>query len=218
MKRDIASYRTRLQDEAGAEKYAARFERGSRARIDRREQRAVQRIFSSLAGCHVVLDVPCGAGRFAKTLAGDRRRVIGVDSAREILVHAQRRAARSGVRAAFLQGDAARLPFAPDAVDAVFCNRLLHHIVKADERAAILRELRRVSRRYLVVSFFDYQGFATVRRLLKALKGSKPQYRGQPTREQFERELEACGFRVLELVPTGPAWVTQRYFVLEKTG
>lgn len=216
MKRDIASYRTRLQNEAQAEKYAARFDRGSRARIDRREQCAVEKIFAGLPGCRNVLDVPCGAGRFARTLAQGGRFVIGLDSAREILAHAQKRAARFGVRAGFIHGDASRLSFPDDAVDAVFCNRLLHHILKPEERAVILRELRRVSRRYLVVSFFDYQGFATVRRWLKTLKGSKPKYAGQPTREQFERELNACGLRVRELVPTGAAWVSQKYFVLEK--
>jgi len=216
MKRDIASYRTRLQDEAQAEQYAARFERGSRARIDRREQRAVRKIFSELPDCRSVLDVPCGAGRFVKTLAEGGRHVWGADSAREILTHAQKRAARLGIRAGFIHGDASRLPFGPDAVDAVFCNRLLHHILKPEERSVILRELRRVSRRYVVISFFDYQGFAAVRRLLKSLKGSKPKYAGQPSREQFEREAGACGLRASDLVPTGAVWVSQKYFVLEK--
>jgi len=216
MKRDIASYRTRLQDEALAEQYAARFERGSRARIDRREQRAVRKIFAHLPDCHSVLDVPCGAARFVNALAEGGRRVWGADSAREILIHAQKRAMRFGVRAGFIHGDASRLPFGPDAVDAVFCNRLLHHILKPQERAVILRELRRVSRRYLVISFFDYHGFAAVRRLLKSLKGSKPKYAGQPTHEQFEREVNKCGLRVRDLVPTGAVWVSQKYFVLEK--
>lgn len=218
MKRDIASYRTRLQDAAQAEQYAARFERGSRARIDRREQRAVGKIFAGLANCRSVLDVPCGAGRFAKTLAGDRRRVVGVDAAREILLHAQQRVRRLGLRAVFIHGDASRLPFDADAVDAVFCNRLLHHILRPEERAAILRELRRVSRRHVVVSFFDYQGFGNVRRLLKSLKGSRPQYAGQPTREAFEHEANTCGLRVRDLVPTGAMWVAQKYFVMEKAG
>lgn len=216
MLRDIASYRTRLRNETHAAKYAARFERGARARIDRREQRAVKKIFAGLPDCRTVLDVPCGAGRFARTLGEGGRRVVSVDSAREILAHAQKRAIRSGCRATFVHSDAAKLPLPANAVDAVFCNRLLHHILKPEERAIILRELQRVSRRYVVVSFFDYQGFATVRRLLKSLKGSKPKYVGQPNRGQFEREVNACGLRVRELIPTGAAWVSQKYFVLEK--
>lgn len=216
MKRDIASYSTRLQDTAEAEKYARRFERGSRARIDRREQRAVRRIFGRLPDCRSVLDVPCGAGRFLPTLAEFCPEVMGADIAVEVLEHARQKADTTGGRARVFRGDASRLELADGAVDAIFCNRLLHHILKEEERARILKELHRVTRRYLVVSFFDYQGFGAVRRLFKRLKGSKPIYGGQPTIEQFRAETARAGFRERELVPTGPFWVSQKYFVLEK--
>src|SRR5438046_193441 len=45
---DVETYRGRLQDKAKAEHYAKRFEQGSRKRIDRREQRAVLKIFAGL--------------------------------------------------------------------------------------------------------------------------------------------------------------------------
>ena len=213
---DITSYRARFQDARKAANYAARFADGSRRRIDRREQRAVQKIFGALAECQSVLDVPAGAGRFAAALTQHNRRLIEMDAALEILRHAERRARQPGVPAAFVQGDAARLPLVNGAVDCIFCNRLLHHILVAEERAAILREFHRVSRRYVVVSFFDYRHFAAARRLLKAFKGSKPRYEGQPTRAQFEGEVEGCGFRVRDVALTGPAWIAQKYFVLEK--
>jgi len=212
----IESYRGRLQSATEAEKYATRFERGSRQGIDRREQRAVRRIFSELPDCHSVLDVPSGAGRFLAALGEPGRRVIEADVANEILAFAKARSAGLRVRSVFLQADAARLPLADAAVDGVFSNRLLHHIVAAEQRAVILREFHRVSRRYVVVSFFDYHAFGAVRRLLKSLKGRKPRYDLQPTVEQFQAEVAACGFRVRALVPTGPVWVAQKYFVLEK--
>lgn len=216
MKRDTASYRTRMHSADVAELYATRFERGSARGIDRREQRAVRKIFSGLPKCRTVLDVPCGAGRFLKTLGESGRFVMGLDSGRDILAHAQKRAVRLGVRAGFIHGDASRLPFATNSVDAIFCNRLLHHILKPQERAVFLRDLHRVSRRHVVVSFFDYQKFIGLRLFLKSLKGRKPNYKGQPTLEQFREEVEACGFEVREVVATGPVWVAQKYFVLRK--
>jgi ubiquinone/menaquinone biosynthesis C-methylase UbiE len=216
MKRDLASYSTRLQDRAAAEKYARRFARGSRARIDRREQRAVRRIFAALPGCRSVLDVPCGAGRFLPTLAEYCSEVIGADIAAEVLEHARAKAESIGGRARVFQGDASRLALADGAVDAILCNRLLHHILAPEERARVLRELHRVTRRYLVVSFFDYRGFGALRRCCKRLKGSKPRYAGQPTLPQFAEETARAGFRLREVVPTGPFWVAQKYFVLEK--
>jgi ubiquinone/menaquinone biosynthesis C-methylase UbiE len=216
MKRDIASYGTRLQDRAEAEKYARRFERGSRRRIDRREQRAIRRIFGSLPDCRSVLDVPCGAGRFLPTLAQFCPEVLGADIAAEILEFARRRAGSASVPVRVFQGDASQLPLADAAVDAILCNRLLHHILKPEERAKILRELHRVARHYVVVSFFDYQGFGALRRLFKRLKGSRPVYGGQPTLAQFRGEITHAGFREREIVPTGPFWVSEKYFVLEK--
>jgi SAM-dependent methyltransferase len=213
---DTDSYRSRLRDEQRARDYATRFERGPRRRIDRREQQAVRRIFSRLTDCRTELDVPCGAGRFLANLAKEGRGVVEMDAAVEVLEFARQRAERLGVCARFIPGDAARMPIADEGVDAVFCNRLLHHIAVAEERAVFLREFHRVCRRWVVVSFFDYLAFGRLRRWLKALKGRRVDYSGQPTVAQFGEEVARAGFRVCELVLTGPPWVSQKYFVLEK--
>lgn len=213
---DIKSYSNRLQGKAKAEHYAKRFEQGSRKRIDQREQRAVGKVFSRLDGCRSVLDVPSGAGRFIGTLARDGRRVIEIDVAFEILEFARDKAAKARADTFVLQGDASHLPLADSSVDCVFSNRLLHHILVPAERQAILREFHRVSRRWTVVSFFNYKGLARVRGLLKKLKGRKPPYEKQPTLEQFTAEAAQAGFGVQAIVPTGLPWVSQKYFVLEK--
>lgn len=213
---DIKSYSKRLQGQTRAELYARRFEQGSRRRIDKREQRAVRRIFGSLPDCHSVLDVPSGAGRFLQSLGQGRRRVIEMDVAFEILTFAQAKAAQIKADAQLAQADASRLPLADGAVDCVFSNRLLHHIHAPAERKMFLREFHRVSRRYAVVSFFNYKGFARVRGWLKRLKGRVPPYANQPTQEEFLAEAAEAGFRVLGIVPTGMPWVSQKYVVFEK--
>lgn len=212
----IKSYTSRLQGKAKAELYARRFERGSRKRIDQREQRAVRKIFDGLRDCRSVIDVPSGAGRFLGTLSRDGRRVIEIDVAFEILEFARDQVAKAKAAASVLQGDASRLPIADGAVDCVFSNRLLHHIHAPAERQAILQEFHRVCRRWVVVSFFNYKGLARVRALLKRLKGRQPPYKNQPTIEAFSMEAEQSGFRVHAVVPTGLPWVSQKYFVLEK--
>ncbi len=213
---EAKKYTRRMQHTKRAKLYADRFESGSRKGINIREQRAVTRIFSALPDCHSVVDVPSGAGRFAKTLNTGGRRVIGVDVAFEILEHGHERAAAAGLPVLFMRGDASKLPFKDGGVDAVFCNRLLHHILPRKERLAFLREFHRVARRYLVISFFDYHSFGAVRRLLKAIKGRKPSYAQQPTFEQFTEEVLEAGFKVRAVERTGAPWVAQKYFVLEK--
>jgi ubiquinone/menaquinone biosynthesis C-methylase UbiE len=209
-------YRNRMQRAERARVYAERFETGSRKGINEREQKAVAAIFKDLPGCGSVLDVPSGAGRFARTLCAGGRRVIGSDVAFEILEHGKQRASKAGLNVLFMRGDASKLPFAENAVDCIFCNRLLHHILKRTERAAFLKEFHRVSGRYLVISFFDYHSLGFVRRFLKALKGRKPKYADQPTFEQFTEEVLSAGFKVRAVVRTGAPWVAQKYFVLEK--
>ena len=212
---EAKTYRQRMQHARRAQLYAERFETGSRRRINEREQRAVAKIFDALPDAITVLDVPSGAGRFAKILSNGRA-LIEVDVAFEILEYARERATKARSTVSFMQGDASKLPLANGAVDCVFCNRLLHHIHSGKEREVFLHEFRRVTRKYLVISFFDYHAFGGVRKLLKALKGRKPKYDQQPTFAQFTEELSRCGFNVREVVATGAPWVAQKFFVLEK--
>jgi len=204
-----------MQRAKSAQIYADRFETGSRKNINAREQRAVAKIFGALKDCCSVIDVPSGAGRFAKVLSNGRE-VIEADVAFEILEHARERAELGRLSVKFLQSDASKIPLVDNAVDGIFCNRLLHHILPVKEREMFLLEFQRVTRRYLVISFFDYHAFGKVRRVLKALKGRKPKYDQQPTLAQFTGEVTRCGFKVREVVPTGPPWVAQKFFVLEK--
>lgn len=209
-------YRQRMQHTKRARLYAERFESGPRRRINEREQRAVATIFAALNDCRSVVDVPSGAGRFAKVLAKSRT-LIEADVAFEILEHARERARTARLKVHFLQSDAAKLALGDETVDCVFCNRLLHHIHSAAERAVFLQEFHRVCRKYLVLSFFDYHAFGGVRRLLKALKGRKPKYDQQPTFAEFSSEVVQSGFSVREVVATGAPWVAQKFFVLEKS-
>jgi ubiquinone/menaquinone biosynthesis C-methylase UbiE len=225
--RTAGKYSQRFQNLERAERYAQRFERGSRLRIDRREQRAVARTFALIPKCRTVLDIPSGAGRFFGTLSHGGRRVIEMDVAHEMLVFAREKAVKlpSGAGASsktpppapgLAQADATRIPLQDGAVDCVFSNRLLHHIVLASERAVILREFHRVTSRYAVISFFNYKGLARVRTFFKRLRGRRPAYDEQPSLDAFRDEVIRAGFRVQAVVPTGLPWASQKYFLLEK--
>jgi ubiquinone/menaquinone biosynthesis C-methylase UbiE len=213
----IETYCQRYRNRGKAERYTKRFERGGHKRQDQREQKAVREILGGLTDCRSVLDVPSGAGRFLKTLASEGRQVIEADVAFEMLEYAHGQAGRKGISAQFLQVDASRLPLADGSVDGVFCNRLLHHILETSQRAQFLREFYRVSRKYLVISFFDYRALGVVRRALKRLKGAKPMDERQPSLEDFTGELLAAGWQIRSRKPTGPFWVSQKYLVLEKS-
>ncbi len=73
-----------------------------------------------------------------------------------------------------------------------------------------------MSRRYVIVSFFDYHRFGKLRMLLKKLRGRNPDYSGHPTKTVFDAEVAQASFLIKGIFPTGPIWVAQVYFLLEK--
>lgn len=85
-----------------------------------------------------VLELGCGNGYLTAPLA-ERGPVVGVDFSREML-------ARNPV-AARVAARAEALPFGDGAFPAVFCQGLLHH---CPDPAAVLREMARVSSRYVI--------------------------------------------------------------------
>jgi SAM-dependent methyltransferase len=104
---------------------------------------SVLRLGGITEGAHV-LDVGCGTGRLAVPLSVGHE-VVGLDASREMLAVA--RAKRS--RAAFVLGDAGRLPFAAKTFDAAVAVMVLHLL--GDFRGCV-REMARVARRATIAT------------------------------------------------------------------
>ena len=83
------------------------------------------------------LDVACGTGNYTTALAETGLQMIGIDVSRQMLASA--RAKSSAV--AWVNGDAAALPFVDRAFDAAVCTMALHHF-RQPERA--FREIARM--------------------------------------------------------------------------
>jgi SAM-dependent methyltransferase len=95
---------------------------------------------ASIAAGQAVLDVACGTGIVARTVAdlpGGRRRVVGLDLNAAMLSVARR--VRPDLE--WRQGDVAEIPFPAGSFDAVLCQMALMFF---PDRARALREMRRV--------------------------------------------------------------------------
>jgi SAM-dependent methyltransferase len=88
-----------------------------------------------------ILDVGCGDGAITNRLAR-RWDVSGVDQSATALQHLATTA---------VQGSATRLPFPDMSFDLVLSSEMLEHLPTREYRAAIA-EMRRVTRRYLLIS------------------------------------------------------------------
>lgn len=167
-----------------------RFRSGSGPRTDARERKALRRLLARASvGSGPWLDAPSGAGRMSAELPGP---VVQVD--------------RDPAMVAAVLGAGPRvcasvhaLPFADDSFAGALCHRLLQHIPTADERITILRELCRVSRGPIVVSFFDACSLQHLRRRVRRRLGKRRSGRSAVSRRAFGRELSAAGLQLVAI-------------------
>jgi ubiquinone/menaquinone biosynthesis C-methylase UbiE len=89
-----------------------------------------------------VIDVGCGTGTFAITLAAARpdAQVIGVDGDRQVLALAERKPGAAAVM--WRRGLAGELPAGDASADALVMSLLLHHLDPAAKRRALAEALR----------------------------------------------------------------------------
>jgi len=87
----------------------------------------------------LVLDVGTGTGNALAAAAGDGRTLVGLDASPAMLAIARERASS----AVLVVGDFGAMPFPDGEVDVVISS---HALLFADDRVAVLREIRRVVR------------------------------------------------------------------------
>jgi SAM-dependent methyltransferase len=106
---------------------------------------------AGLAGTEVVADIGCGNGLYLAELArrGHRGRLLGVDLSAGMLAAARAAVSAHTVpanpvpAAGVVVGDAAALPLADGAAEVTLALHMLYHV---PDRAAAVRELRRITR------------------------------------------------------------------------
>jgi SAM-dependent methyltransferase len=134
--------------------------RMSSAWTHRREYRSVCRALSGVPGGSAVLDISCGSGRWLSALARRGDRVTCADSSRHALAEASnhwREIVRAGKltppEPTFVLSALPQTSFPDRYFDAVICTGHFDRLGTSDLRIEALRELRRISRGPVVVSF-----------------------------------------------------------------
>ncbi len=174
-----------LREPGYAERYRdRRFTVGAGPATHRRETAALRALLRTVDGDGPWLDVPSGAGRLSDLLPGP---VVQVDRDAAML----RACPQHGMARA--RASALALPFADDAFAGALCMRLLHHLPAAEERVAVLCELRRVARDAVLLSFFHSVSLQHWRRLAARRLGKRRSGRCAITRRQLHRDLAAAG-------------------------
>ncbi|UCO95993.1 class I SAM-dependent methyltransferase [Metapseudomonas lalkuanensis] len=173
---------------------------------------------------NLVLDLPCGSGRFWPTLTRHPNRlVLAADEPAPPLArpHSSRRV-EIAERICALHTPTFAIDLGENAVDAIFCMRFLHRLDGADRRMEVLREFHRVTRDTLIVSLWvdgNYQAWRRKRmerrRNPDGLGGRRPGRFVVP-RAEIESEFHSVGFDILSHLDLLPGFAMWRVYVLRK--
>lgn len=112
---------------------------------------ALDSALQSIPGVETILDMPCGSGRFADFLCEQGYRYCGTDVSMEMVSVLAKEQKKKGRALLLARCDGEALPFRDGAFDCVVCVRFLHHHIPHHVKVKILKEMRRVSRKWLIV-------------------------------------------------------------------
>jgi ubiquinone/menaquinone biosynthesis C-methylase UbiE len=196
-----------------------RFSTPERQKRNARKWAAIRKALSLATGVRTILDLPCGTGRFTGALARDGYEIVGSDISLEMLqkaagIEAGKTAeGRPAVIRGYVQANAEHLPLRSDSLDCVVCIRFMMHVDSAT-RVRMLREFKRVSRRWVVI---DYRHKYTFRYVLSHTFGKLGLGRtplSRVSRKDLEQEFSDAGFAIREVVRVSAPLLSDKWVVL----
>lgn len=212
-------------DPAHAQAYLQKHRAGLARRLSHWRDEQLARSALALAGDPtLVLDLPCGAGRFWPLLAERPGRVIiGADNSAAMLDVARAAHPSSLVkRVRMLRTSAFDIELPDRSVDCIFSMRLMHHIRDAAHRLAMLREFHRVTRDTVILSLWVEGNYKAWKRRRLEEKRARRGEDGLQNRfvlpaRTVEQEFHAAGFRVLRHFDFLPRYAMWRVYVLRRS-
>lgn len=208
-------------DQTHAKAYFDKHQDGLSRRLSNWRDQSVARKALKLAGNpQSVLDLPCGTGRFWSLLAENpNRKIIACDYSQDMIDIGMRfREPEITQRITAFQSSAFELDLEDEAVDNVFCIRLIHHVGESADRLKLLKELHRVTRDSVIISLWVDGNFKAWRRRKLEAKRSRRGYQNRFVipRETIEQEFEQAGFNIKSHIDFLPKYAMWRTYVLEK--
>jgi len=140
------------------------------------EEEFARRVFARVGADSHVVDIPCGNGRFFEVF-GAAKQVTMLDIS-ENMIQAARHWIGERKNTRIDIGDIFSISVPSGTADLCFCMRLFHHMDTDTKRLAALKELTRVSKRFVALSFYNKNCVRYRRRQLlgKAINGQYTTY------------------------------------------
>lgn len=179
---------------------------GQRRDIGQDERKAVEKALRAAADVRSILDIGTGNGRWWSSLAAKKASLfIGFDLSRTELASARAAAGNDSAaqQPALVCGDVGALPFPTQSFDLVLCLEMMPY-VRRSGRLRGLREMRRVSSRWVIVQYAHNEGASFLWQRLRQRVGLEPRFpRNHLSSGQLEAELRRAGLGIRGLAKVG---------------
>jgi len=184
------------------------------------EQNIARKAVTQAGNPGSVLDIPCGAGRFWNVLAANQSRKLYAMDNSQHMIDAALAGQEHAISDRFetLQASAFEIPMAENAVECVFCIRLLHHFGRHEDRLALLKEFSRVTADSIIISLWVDGNYLAWRRKRNEMHRKSHRYKNRfviPA-SVYESEVAESGLKIdkhFDLFPCLSMW---RMYVLRK--
>jgi ubiquinone/menaquinone biosynthesis C-methylase UbiE len=137
-------------------------------RLDKFENVFAHRLFDMAGGNSHILDIPCGSGRFFNVFSKAGKLTMADYSVNMLKVCEEKFGIPENAR--LIQADISTIPLPDSSADLCFCMRLFHHMKNDQVRLNALKELARVSSKYVALSFYNINCLRFYRRKILGKK------------------------------------------------
>ncbi len=214
-KEQSSAYQAEYEHVERAATYNLEYQRQALKRSStRREYRLIGRHMQRIGRSGIVLELPCGGGRLTPAFAEYAGLVIEADIAIGQILYG-RSQSTAPTRRAWMTASGFHIPLRDDSVEGTICVRLTHHLPTASERERLIRELLRVSRRFVIVTYFDHH---SLKNLLRRMR--RPFNRKAPKMTMTTAGVAAlarsAGARLVDAPPLSRIGSGHRYALIVK--
>jgi len=164
---------------------------------NRAELRLIERAFRHIPHGSV-LDAPCGGGRVSQLLAGKGYQMRAADLSEAMRAITQENFESVGLNIPVDAEDVEKLTYENLSFDTVVCFRLFHHFPNPQIRERVVRELCRVTRRFVALSYFSPYSVTSLRRRLRAARRGRVSGKHSTSLREVEGYFGAAGFRLVQ--------------------
>ena len=164
----------------------------------------------------LVLDAPCGYGRFAELLSEAGYRPVSGDLSLAMVRRALAKDPFSPNSIGIVANITSGLPFRDGVFPLVFSLRLFHHLHRPEERRAALGEFARTGSGWAIISFYRANLLHEAQRALRRrIKRTKTRIK-MITGREFEAAATEAGFHVVRVFPLFRGIHAQHIALLDK--